>query len=197
MSWIQDRYAGAAAAMLAHPWISGAVVVSLLVLGVSGITGIGTGFLPEMDEGAFVLDYFTPGGTALAETDRQLRVVEGIMARVPEITGTSRRTGAELGLFATQQNTGDIVARLAPYRDRKRDIFQVMDDVRGRVGAALPRLRFEFVQILSDVINDLAGASRPVEIKLFGDRLDSLEAYAKSTAKITCIQRGVSFMRAL
>jgi multidrug efflux pump subunit AcrB len=159
-----------------------AVAVVLVALGVVGWQLVGSGFLPEMDEGAFVFDYWTPGGTALAETDRQLRVVERIMAETPEITGTSRRTGAELGLFATQQNTGDIVARLRPRGDRTRDIEQVMDDVRGRVNAALPRLRFEFVQILSDVINDLAGASRPVEIKLFGDRLDSLEAYAKSVA---------------
>ena len=179
---LPEAYERALAAVLHHPrrLIAGAVV--LVALGVVGWQVVGSGFLPEMDEGAFVFDYWTPGGTALAETDRQLRVVEQIMARTPEITGTSRRTGAELGLFATQQNTGDIVARLKPRSERSRTIFAVMDDVRQRVAAALPRLRFEFVQILSDVINDLAGASRPVEIKLFGDRLDSLEAYAKSVA---------------
>jgi multidrug efflux pump subunit AcrB len=48
------------------------------------------------------------------------------------------------------------------------------------VESALPRLRIEFVQILSDVINDLAGAARPVEIKLFGPDLGKLEAYATS-----------------
>jgi len=36
------------------------------------------------------------------------------------------------------------------------------------------------VQILSDVINDLAGAARPVEIKLFGTNLNELESYAQS-----------------
>ena len=41
---------------------------------------VDTGFLPEMDEGAFVLDYWTPGGTALAETDRQVNIVERILA---------------------------------------------------------------------------------------------------------------------
>lgn len=169
-------------AVIHHPRRLLAAAAALVALGVVGAQLVGSGFLPEMDEGAFVFDYWTPGGTALAETDRQLRVVERIMAETPEITGTSRRTGAELGLFVTQQNTGDIVARLRPRGARTRDIYQVMDDVRSRVNAALPRLRFEFVQILSDVINDLAGASRPVEIKLFGDRLDSLESYAKSVA---------------
>jgi multidrug efflux pump subunit AcrB len=46
----------------------------------------------------------------------------------------------------------------------------------------VPRLHIEFVQILSDVVNDLAGNAKPVEIKLFGEQLDSLEAYAKRLA---------------
>src|SRR6185436_7508873 len=50
------------------------------------------------------------------------------------------------------------------------------------INEALPRLRIEFVQILSDVINDLAGAAHPVEIKLFGPELDTLEAYARRLA---------------
>jgi multidrug efflux pump subunit AcrB len=135
-----------------------------------------------MDEGAFVLDYFTPGGTALDETNRQVGIVERILAETPEITGTSRRTGAELGLFATAQNTGDVAARLVPRSQRARDIFAVMDDVRDKIAGAVPRLHIEFVQILSDVINDLAGAAKPVEIKLFGERLDTLEAYARRLA---------------
>jgi multidrug efflux pump subunit AcrB len=56
------------------------------------------------------------------------------------------------------------------------------------VETALPRLRIEFVQILSDVINDLAGSARPVEIKLYGPDLNRLEAYARSIdSSITAI----------
>jgi CzcA family heavy metal efflux pump len=152
----------------------------LVVLGLIGYRFVGSGFLPDMDEGAFVLDYFTPGGTALSETDREVHIAERILAATPEIVGTSRRTGAELGLFATGQNTGDIVARLEPEKNRSRSIFDVMDEVREKVNAAVPRLRIEFVQILTDVINDLAGAGHPVEIKLFGPDLDVLERYAES-----------------
>jgi multidrug efflux pump subunit AcrB len=108
--------------------------------------------------------------------------VDGILSTIPEVAGTSRRTGAELGLFATQQNTGDFVVRLKPFGDRDRDIFAVMDEARTRINEAVPRLRIEFVQILSDVINDLAGNPRPVEIKLFGERLEDLEAYGEKLA---------------
>ncbi|HEY3134286.1 MAG TPA: efflux RND transporter permease subunit [Gemmatimonadaceae bacterium] len=159
------------------------VLITAAILIIAGVVAerfVGTGFLPEMDEGAFVLDYFTPGGTALAETDREIHIVERILAATPEIDGTSRRTGAELGLFATEQNTGDIVARLNSPGQRSRSIFEVIDEVRVKVETAVPRLRIEFVQILSDVINDLAGSARPVEIKLYGPDLNRLEAYARS-----------------
>ena len=162
--------------------------VILIVAGVIAQRFVGTGFLPEMDEGAFVLDYWTPGGTALTETDREVHIVERILAGTPEIAGTSRRTGAELGLFATEQNRGDIVARLRPLSSRSRSIFEVIDGVRVKVQAAVPRLRVEFVQILSDVINDLAGSARPVEIKLYGPDLNRLEDYARTLeAKIAAI----------
>jgi len=176
---LTEWYGRTLSLVLRHPRRLVAALTGVVVLGLAGYRLVGTGFLPEMDEGAFVLDYFTPGGTALAETDREVRVAEGILARTPEITGTSRRTGAEMGLFATLQNSGDIVARLTPQGTRRRDIFAVMDAMRDSIGAAVPRLHIEFVQILSDVINDLAGAAKPVEVKLFGEDLNTLEAYAR------------------
>ena len=168
--------------LLERRWLAAGATALLLVGGGIAARTIGTGFLPVLDEGAFVMDYFTPGGTALQETDRELRIAERILLRIPEIEGISRRTGAELGLFATGQNTGDLVARLAPHRRRSRDIFAVIDQARSEIGAAVPRLRVEFIQILSDIINDLAGNPSPVEIKLFGERLDTLDAYARRLA---------------
>src|SRR5207245_5651566 len=104
---------------------------------------------------------------------------ESILARTPEVTGTSRRTGAELGMFATAQNSGDIIARLTPRGRRSRDVFAVIDQVRDEVTSAVLGLHIEFMQILADVTNDVAGAARPVEVKLYGERLDTLEAYAR------------------
>jgi CzcA family heavy metal efflux pump len=174
---VSERYERSLASALHHTRLMIVGAVLLVVAGVIVHQFVGSGFLPEMDEGAFVLDYTSPGGTALPETDRMVHQAEQILMQTPEITGISRRTGAELGLFATEQNTGDIVARLKPNSQRDRSIFEVIDEVRVKIQRAVPRLRIEFVEILSDVINDLAGAARPVEIKLFGADLDQLEAY--------------------
>lgn len=176
---LADRYERALGRSLHHRRTVFALAAGLVILGIVGYRFVGSGFLPEMDEGAFVLDYFTPGGTALAETDREVKIVERILAATPEIEGTSRRTGAELGFFATEQNSGDIVARLRPRGQRSRSVFEVLDEVRPKIAGAVPRLHFEFVQILSDVVNDLAGNARPVEIKLFGEDLNALEAFGR------------------
>src|SRR5439155_9974360 len=83
-----------------HPILA---VVSALVLA-AGTIGlfytVGTGFMPKADEGGFVIDVLTPAGSAVAETDRQLRLMENILLKTPEVAAFSRRTGAELGLFA-------------------------------------------------------------------------------------------------
>jgi multidrug efflux pump subunit AcrB len=176
---LSERYARSLDRALHHTRFMLAGAVVLVAIGVLAYRYVGTGFLPEIDEGAFVLDYFTPGGTALVETDRQVHIAERILLAMPEVAGISRRTGTELGLFATEQNTGDIVARLTPSGERRRSSGEVIDDARTKIESAAPRLRIEFVQILSDVINDLAGAARPVEIKLFGADLDALERYAR------------------
>ena len=175
---LSDRYANALGAVLRHARLTMVLALLLIGAGAGVYSLVGTGFLPEMDEGAFIIDYFTPGGTALAETDRQLQLVERILTETPEVAGTARRTGAELGLFATEQNTGDIAVRLVAPGRRDRTIYEIMDDVRGKVDGAVPRMRTEFIQILSDVLDDLSGAASPMEIKLFGADLEGLERYA-------------------
>lgn len=149
-------------------------------LGILVYISLGSGFLPSMDEGSFVLDYFMPAGTSLSESDRVLHKIESILQSTPEVQGISRRTGAELGLFATVQNEGDILVRLK--KDRDRDVEEVMDDVRQQVESSLPSIRIEFVQILQDVLGDLEGNPDPVEIKIFGDDLHVLEDRAEKIA---------------
>ncbi len=145
-----------------------AVTALLVVAGAAVARRMPSGFLPEMDEGAFVLDYFMPAGTSLADTEKAALRLEAILAATPGVESWSRRTGAELGpVTATLMSRGDIAVRLAPRRRRK-GAEEIMSDVRARIEAEAPGVRVEFVQILEDVLNDLAGAPRPVEVKLFG-----------------------------
>jgi multidrug efflux pump subunit AcrB len=149
------------------PLWSGAIAVLLAITALGFWQLIGTGFLPEMDEGGFVLDYWTPTGTSLSETDRQLHTVEQLLREDPDVAAFTRRTGSELGLFATAPNTGDLTVLLRPKGDRKASVYEIMDRLRVRIEAEVPAVRVEFTQVLQDLLGDLTGAPSPVEVKLF------------------------------
>jgi CzcA family heavy metal efflux pump len=165
---------------LRRRWIMPAATVIIVGLTLFLATRLGTGFMPTMDEGAFVLDYWTPPGTSLAESDRLLRKIEAILKETPEVAGYSRRTGTELGFFITEPNRGDFAVVLK--RGRRRNIEAVMDDLRERITAEVPGVDVDFVQVLQDLIGDLAGAPDPVEVKLFGENQAELDTLARTIA---------------
>ena len=96
-----------------------------------------------MDEGGFILDYWTPTGSSLAETDRQLQRIEGILKEDSDVERFTRRTGFELGFFATAPNTGDMTVQLRPRKDRA-SVYRVIDRLRTRIETELPAVRVEF-----------------------------------------------------
>jgi multidrug efflux pump subunit AcrB len=153
---------------LEHPsWlVSG--VVALVLVSVGCFLGLGSDLLPAMDEGAFILDYITPPGSSLQETDRIVSHMEQILKETPEIETTSRRTGLQLGLAAvTEANRGDLTVKLKA--DRKRSLEEVIGDVRAKVRQQEPAADVDFPLMLQDMIGDLTGAPEPVVIKLFSD----------------------------
>ncbi|HWB31918.1 MAG TPA: efflux RND transporter permease subunit [Acidobacteriaceae bacterium] len=153
---------------LARPLVLAAACLVLVVASWFGYKALGSDLLPEMDEGAFVLDYLTPAGTSLAETNRILEHVEQILRSEPEVEITSRRTGLQMGLAAvTEANSGDFTVRLKNKRDRSID--EVMADVRAKILKSEPALDVEFTQVLQDMIGDLSNSPEPIQIKLFSD----------------------------
>src|SRR5262249_25163961 len=141
------------------------------------------GFLPGMEEGGFVLDFFCPPGTSLEETSRIASRLDRIIATTKDVVAFTRRTGAEMGpAAATQQSRGDILVRIAP-RGHRRDVDDIMDEVRERAAKEVPEARVELIQVLQDVLNDLSGAPRPVEIKLFGPEPRALDDLAREVGK--------------
>ncbi len=124
-----------------------------------------TGFMPEMDEGGFVIDCLTPWGTSLEETDRMMRQGEAILLATPEVEGYSRRTGARLALAVAEPNKSDFLVKLRP--DRKRNTEEVKQELRRKFNTALPAGEWEFPGILGDLIGDLLWSPKPIEIKMF------------------------------
>jgi CzcA family heavy metal efflux pump len=142
-----------------------------------------SGFMPDMDEGACVLDYNMPVGTSLAQTDKVMRRVEAVLEHTEDISGYIRRTGAELGFFATEPYTGDILISLKPPGQR-RPMSEISDALREELKAEVPELETEFVPLVQDQINDLAGVDRPIEVKVFGPDFATLRELAEKVGKL-------------
>ena len=166
--------------ILARPILVLLGILPLLVLGWVAFQQVGSGFMPSMDEGGFILDYRSAPGTSLAETDRLLRQVETIIRANPNVDTYSRRTGTQLGGGLTEANEGDFFIRLKPFpRD---PIDDVMDQVRAQAEHKVPGLDIEMAQLMEDVIGDLTAVPQPIQIKIFSDDMDVLGTLAEKTA---------------
>jgi CzcA family heavy metal efflux pump len=156
------------------------LVVPLLAVGGFAYTRVGTGFMPNMDEGGFILDYLSPPGTSLEETDRLLRQVEAIIRANPHVDTYSRRTGLQLGGGLTEANQGDFFVRLKS--GSRPDTEQVMEQVRTQVEQNVPGLDIELSQLMEDLIGDLVAVPQPIEVQLYGDDPAQLDATADKVA---------------
>lgn len=164
------------------PLFSYAFILILIVLTAVILPNISTGFLPDMDEGSIVLDYNSPPGTSLEETDRELKEVEKIITSTPEVQAYSRRTGTQMGFFITEPNRGDYLIQLK--KNRSKTTNEVTDEIRAKIDASGLPLTVDFGQVITDMLGDLMSSVQPIEIKVFGTDQKVIEDYSQKIAGI-------------
>ncbi len=181
---------------LRHRWVVPILGLGILAVTVLMMGQLKSGFMPEMDEGAFILDFYTPPGSSLAESDRLVQRVDAILKDTPEVDTFSRRIGTELGFSITEANKGDYAIMLKS--NRKRGMDDVISDVRQRVHEASPGLGADLHQVLEDLIGDLSGNPQPIELKLFGedpavlgDLAEGLQKKLSAVKGLADVQSGV------
>ncbi|MBI1226612.1 MAG: MMPL family transporter [Bacteroidetes bacterium] len=164
------------------PWLSLLFVTGLVVAIVLVFPRLETGFLPEMDEGTIVLDYDSPPGTSIEETNRMLDEVDAIVAANPDVESYNRRTGTQMGFFITEPSRGDYLINLK--KDRKHTTDEVIDDIRQHIESSLPVLIVDFGQVIGDMLGDLMSSVQPIEVKVFGNDPQKVHSIAKQVNKI-------------
>jgi len=167
---------------LKYPAISIVFVVLLMCVIYIVPQHLATGFLPEMDEGAIVLDIKSPPGSTLDETDRMLQLVDKIIEKQPEVESFSRRIGTEMGFFITEPNKGDYLIELK--NDRQKTTDEVSDAIRKMIESSIPQLTFELGQVMGDQLGDLMSSVQPIEIKIFGDNREKLDSLSRRIAEL-------------
>lgn len=164
------------------PWI--AIVFTILLIGGGWLASskLQSGFLPDLDEGTIVLDYHSPSGTDIEETDRLCRQMERIIMANPDVATYSRRTALGMSFKTQPSNYGDYLIELK--KDRKKSTPEVISELRAAISAQVPAMTIDFGQRISDLLGDLMSTPKPIEIKLFGDDYGTLQQLATKTEQI-------------
>jgi CzcA family heavy metal efflux pump len=173
-----------------RPWLSICIMLALIAVIVIVPRTLKTGFLPDIDEGSIVLDYSSPPGTSLEETDRMLKEVEKIIIKEPDVEAYSRRTGTQMGFFITEPNTGDYLIQLKKQSDKTTE--EVISDLRHKIAATQPALVIDFGQVITDMLGDLMSSAQPIEIKVFGTDQQKLQDLAKQIAAAVTTVKGTA-----
>ena len=159
------------------------LIAILLVVGLAGTAWwasgkIETGFLPELDEGTIVLDYISPAGTSLEETDAICKEIEKIVVVHPDVESYSRRTGIHMAFKSDPSNIGDYSIQLK--KDRKKTTDEVINELRKEIAMKVVAMEeISFGQRISDLLGDLTSTPSPIQIKIFGDDYDLLKVIAR------------------
>ncbi|MEO8726390.1 MAG: efflux RND transporter permease subunit [Acidobacteriaceae bacterium] len=166
---------------LEHPKLLGLACLGLVVVSYFSYKAMPSDLLPAIDEGTFILDYLTPAGTSLAETNRIISHIEQMLKANPDVENTSRRTGLQLGLAAvTEANTGDFTVKLKP--DAKHTTDEVTEEMREQIAKEEPAVKTEFAELTGDMIGDLSNAPEPIRISIFDQDPAVLATYAPRIA---------------
>ena len=166
--------------VMARPWILALAAIPLLILGYVGYANVPSGFMPKVDEGGFVMDYYTAPGTSLDETSRQVGQIDAMLRANPDVRTFSRRLGTGLGGDLGQSYHGDYFVRLKETHSAPTE--EIAAAVADQVSAKVPGVQVEVAQLIEDLIGDLTAVPQPIEVKLYAADPSVLQGEARKVA---------------
>lgn len=177
---------------------AGVVMVVTAVLSVGGLvlaTRIGSDLMPQLDEGAVLMQTSLPAEASLDEVDRLNHRVEDVLRALPEVEDVVRRTGrAERTEDPMPHTLSDVLIVLRP--DRARSTAALEDVMRAAV-ERVPGVSASFTTPLGMRIDEgLGGSPADLSVRIFGAEPDRLAALAERAEAIMAAVPGVVDARA-
>ncbi|MGE0403107.1 MAG: efflux RND transporter permease subunit [Kofleriaceae bacterium] len=177
---------------------AGLVRVATLALTIPALylaTRIGSDFMPELDEGAVLMQTSLPAEASLDEVDRLNHRVEDVLRTFPEVDDVVRRTGrAERTEDPMPHTLSDVLIVLKP--DRERSTSELEGLMREAV-EKVPGVSASFTTPLGMRIDEgLGGTPADLSIRIFGPDPQQLAALAESAETILRTIDGVADVRA-
>jgi len=192
---VKRAYTPALEACLEHP-VAVALITVVVAIGAAAMaTRIGSDFMPQLDEGALLLQTVLPSEAALEEVDRLNHRVEDVLREVPEVEDVVRRTGrAERTEDPMPHTVSDVLVVLRT--DRARTLEEIETDMRERL-EGLPGIAILFTTPLGMRIDEgLGGTPADLSVRIFGPDLDELSRLAEEAEEIIGTVEGIADLRA-
>jgi cobalt-zinc-cadmium resistance protein CzcA len=195
LRYVKRWYAPVLDRCLRHPavvaFVTLLVAVPAVVLGLR----IGNDFMPQLDEGAFLLQTVLPAEATLDEVDRLNHRVEDALRMVPEVEDVVRRTGrAERTEDPMPHTVSDVLVVLKT--SRSRELGTIEEDMRERLEGT-PGISLLFTTPLGMRIDEgLGGTPADVSVRIFGPDLDELSRLAEEAEELIRGIDGIADLRA-
>ncbi|HEX2831474.1 MAG TPA: efflux RND transporter permease subunit [Thermoanaerobaculia bacterium] len=156
---------------------------------------VGSDFMPELDEGAFLVQTILPSEASLDEVDRLNHRVEDLFRKIPEVEDVVRRTGrAERTEDPMPHTISDVLVVLK--KERSRGLDEIEADMRERT-ANVPGVSILFTTPLGMRIDEgLGGTPADLSVRIFGPDLDALTRLGEQAKAIMGRVEGIADLRA-
>ena len=180
---IKRRYRRGLQAFGRHPTVVMIGTGALIVMAVALIPLFGGGFIPEFNEGHFIVHMTAVPGTSVEQSLTLGHAVTDALRKDPRIRSVAQRVGrAELAEETTGTHESEFEVDLIPLGGDAADA--VRHDIRQTL-ASIPGANFEVTPFLSERIDEtISGATAPIVVKVFGDNLDSIDVAVRSVANV-------------
>jgi HAE1 family hydrophobic/amphiphilic exporter-1 len=155
---------------LEHRWAVVAAAAATVLLSAFIFAQIDKGFMPEEDEGRFIVALKAPLGSSIEYTESRIRRVEAILSQFPEITGSFATIGEDQ---ARQVSRVNIIVKLARWEDREKSQREMMQ-ILGERFKAIPGVEVFVTEM------PIVGGQRgdPLQFVLQGPELERVASLA-------------------
>jgi cobalt-zinc-cadmium resistance protein CzcA len=192
---IKRRYAPLLDWCMAHAGLVRILTLAITIPALALAFVVGSDFMPELDEGAFLVQTVLPSEASLDEVDRLNHRVEDLFRGIPEVEDVVRRTGrAERTEDPMPHTLSDVLVVLK--KERSRSLDEIEDDMRERT-ENVPGVSILFTTPLGMRIDEgLGGTPADLSVRIFGPDLNTLTALGEQAKAIMGRVEGIADLRA-
>jgi cobalt-zinc-cadmium resistance protein CzcA len=191
---LKRLYAPALAWCMRHAGIVRVVSLALTIPAAWIGLSLGTDFMPELDEGALILNTILPAEASLEEVDRLNHRVEDVLRTFPEVEDVVRRTGRSEQTEDPMPHTlSDVLVVLRP--DRVRSADELTAAMRRKVDRVPGVSVLYTTPLMMRIDEGLGGTPADLSLRIFGPDLDQLAALAARARDIAAEVRGMEDLR--